>query len=116
MRNYTRSMKFRLKLTISLRFLSIILRVLRLEISVYNVYIADHFCSGGGGGWVVNPLVYGTVNSKEKNSSDFCPKYVQEFGSWSGLVQRGLVGSALACCKAGPSSNLGSAPHGGSAH
>ncbi len=30
--------------------------------------------------------------------------------------QRGLVGSALACCKAGPSSNLGSAPHGGSAH
>jgi hypothetical protein len=31
-------------------------------------------------------------------------------------VQRGLVGSTLACCKAGPSSNLGSAPHGGSAH
>ncbi len=30
-------------------------------------------------------------------------------------VQRGLVGSALACCKAGPSSNLGWAPHGGSA-
>ena len=38
-------MKFRLKLTISLRFLSIILRVLRLEDSVYNVYIANHFCS-----------------------------------------------------------------------
>jgi hypothetical protein len=32
------------------------------------------------------------------------------------LSQRGLVGSALACCKAGPSSNLGSAHHGGSAH
>jgi hypothetical protein len=31
-------------------------------------------------------------------------------------VQRGLLGSALACCKAGPSSNLGSAAHGGSAH
>ncbi len=31
-------------------------------------------------------------------------------------MQRGLVGSALACCKAGPSSNLGSAPQGGSAH
>jgi hypothetical protein len=31
-------------------------------------------------------------------------------------VQRGLVGIALACCKAGPSSNLSSAPHGGSAH
>ncbi len=31
-------------------------------------------------------------------------------------VQRGLVGSALACRKAGPSSNLGSAPYAGSAH
>ncbi len=31
-------------------------------------------------------------------------------------VQRGLVGSALACFKAGPSSNFGLAPHGGSAH
>jgi hypothetical protein len=31
-------------------------------------------------------------------------------------VQRGLVGSALACCKAGPSSNLGSAPQGGFPH
>ncbi len=31
-------------------------------------------------------------------------------------VQRCSVSSALACCKAGPSSNLGSAPHGGSAH
>jgi hypothetical protein len=31
-------------------------------------------------------------------------------------VQCGSVGSALACCKAGPSSNLGSAPQGGSTH
>ncbi len=31
-------------------------------------------------------------------------------------VQRGSVGSALACYKAGPRSNLSSAPHGGSAH
>ncbi len=31
-------------------------------------------------------------------------------------VQRGSDGSALAWCKAGPSSNLGSAPQGGSAH
>ena len=29
-------------------------------------------------------------------------------------VRRGSVGSASACCKAGPSSILGSAPHGGS--
>jgi hypothetical protein len=40
--------------------------------------------------------------------------------SWLGCsvaqfrVQRGSVSSALACCKAGPSSS--SAPHGGSAH
>ncbi len=33
-----------------------------------------------------------------------------------GRVQRGLFGSALAYCKAGPSSNLGSAPHGDSVH
>jgi hypothetical protein len=40
--------------TISLRFLDIILRVLRLEVSVYNVYItkpvSNHFCSRGGRG------------------------------------------------------------------
>jgi hypothetical protein len=41
--------------TISLRFLGIILRVLRLEVSVYNVYItiqfhlSNHFCSRGEG-------------------------------------------------------------------
>ncbi len=39
-------------LMISLRFLGIILRVLRLEVSVYNVYITNqfHFARGGGGG------------------------------------------------------------------
>ncbi len=31
-------------------------------------------------------------------------------------VKRSSDASALTCCKAGPSSNLGSAPHGGSAH
>jgi hypothetical protein len=30
------------------------------------------------------------------------------------MVRRGSVGSASACCKAGPSSILGSAPQGGS--
>ncbi len=30
------------------------------------------------------------------------------------MLRRGSVGSASACCKAGPSSILGSAPHGGS--
>ncbi len=36
--------------TILLWFLGIILRVLRFEVSVYNVYITNHFCSLGGGG------------------------------------------------------------------
>jgi hypothetical protein len=42
--------------TISLRFPDIILRVLRLEVSVYNVYITNQFQTlllffwGGGGG------------------------------------------------------------------
>jgi hypothetical protein len=47
------------------------LRVLRLEVSVYNVYITNQFQStfaqGGGG---ENPLVEVTVNSKEENSLD----------------------------------------------
>ncbi len=34
---------------------------------------------GEGGGGRVNPLVEVTVNSKEENSQDFCPNYVQEF-------------------------------------
>ncbi len=36
--------------TISLRFLGIILRVLRLEVSVYNIYITNHFCARWGRG------------------------------------------------------------------
>jgi hypothetical protein len=43
-----------------------ILRVLRLEVSVYNVYITNK-----------------TENRKKKNSEDFCPNYVQELGLWS---------------------------------
>jgi hypothetical protein len=53
-------------------FLGIILRVLRLEVSAYNVYITNHFQTTSAGGV--------TVNSMEENSSDFCPNYVQEFG------------------------------------
>jgi hypothetical protein len=53
-----------------------ILRVRRLEVSVYNVYITNQFqhtFAGGGGGGL------NTVNSKEENSGDFCPNYGQEF-------------------------------------
>jgi len=43
------------------------LRVLRLDVSVYNVYITNQFqttfARGGGG---VNPLVEVTVNTKKK--------------------------------------------------
>jgi hypothetical protein len=35
--------------------------------------------SGGG---EVKLLVEVTVNSKEENSENFCPNYVQEFGLW----------------------------------
>jgi hypothetical protein len=56
--------------TISLRFLGIILRVLRLEAFVYNVDIINQFkttfAQRGGGG--VNSLVEVTVNIKEENS------------------------------------------------
>jgi hypothetical protein len=48
-----------------LRFPGIILRVLRLDVSVYNVYITNQFQLRGRG---VNPLVEVTVNSKEENS------------------------------------------------
>jgi hypothetical protein len=62
----------------SLRFLGIILRVLRLEVSVYNVYITNKFQTAffweGGGGVEV------TVNIKEENSENFSPNNVQEFG------------------------------------
>jgi hypothetical protein len=51
-----------------LKFLGIVVRVLRLEVSVYNVYIANQFqntfAQGEGG---VKYVVEVTVNSKEEN-------------------------------------------------
>jgi hypothetical protein len=68
--------------TISLRFLDVILRVLRLEVSTYNLYISNQFqttfARGGGGG--LKTVVEVTVNSKGEDCKDFCPNYVQEFG------------------------------------
>ncbi len=68
------------------------MRVLSLEVSEYNVdiinpvsvynvditnpFFQNTFAQRGRG---VNPLVEVTVNSKEENSEDFCPNYVQEF-------------------------------------
>jgi hypothetical protein len=60
----------------------IILRLLRIEVSVYSVNTANQFqttlarVEGGGG----RGLVEVTGNSKEENSEDFCPNYDQEFG------------------------------------
>jgi hypothetical protein len=57
----------------------IILRVLRLEVSVYTMFTLQTsfkpILPKGGRG-----LVDVTVNNKEDNSEDFCPNYVQEFG------------------------------------
>ncbi len=67
--------------TISLRFLGIILRVLRLEVSVYNVYITNQFqTTFAQGEGELDPLVNVTVNSKEENYLTFCPNYVPESG------------------------------------
>ncbi len=62
--------------TVSLRFLGIILIVLRLEVSIYSVYITNLFQTTfargeGGGEGEQNPLVEVTVNNKEENSYDF---------------------------------------------
>ncbi len=57
--------------TISLRFLGIILRVLRLEVFVYNVYIINQFqttFAQGGGGGVKYCRLEVTVNSNEENT------------------------------------------------
>ncbi len=56
--------------TFSLRFLGIVLKVLRLKVSVYNVYTSfkQLMLRGGGGG---DPLVEGTVNSKEETLKTF---------------------------------------------
>jgi hypothetical protein len=56
-----------------------VLRFLRLEVSVHNVYITNQFQTTFARGWV-KTLLEVTVNSKEKNSYEFCHKYVHEFG------------------------------------
>ncbi len=52
------------------------MRVLRLEVSVYNVYITNQcqttFARGEGGGGY-DPLEEVTVNTKEENSKTFVP-------------------------------------------
>jgi hypothetical protein len=73
-------------------FLGIILRVLRLEVSIYNVYITNQFqtpFAQGGVNVGVKSVSRGdcAVNSKEENSSYFCPNYFHEFGLGLGQVR-----------------------------
>jgi hypothetical protein len=59
------------------------LKVLRLEVFIYNFYITNQFqTTFAQGEWEggVKSVREVTVNSKEKNSLDFCPNHVQEFG------------------------------------
>jgi hypothetical protein len=68
-----------------LRFLGIILRLLRLEVSIYKAYITIQFKTtfDQGEGGVVKSIVDVPVNS------EFCPNYVQEFGNWTGIRKHG---------------------------
>ncbi len=70
--------------TVTSKFLGIILRVLRLEVSAYRVYITNQFQSTFAQGEEGSKFCYieVTVSRKEKKSEDFCPSYVQEFGLW----------------------------------
>ncbi len=56
--------------------LDIILRVLRLDVTMFTLQASFKPLLLKRGGGSKNPLVEVTVNSKE----DFCPNYVQEFG------------------------------------
>ncbi len=71
----------RILATISLRFLGIILRVLRLEVSIYNVYITNQFQAtllkkeGEG----VKSISRGDCEYQGGKLLRLCPNYVQEF-------------------------------------
>ncbi len=65
------------------------MRVLRLDVPAFNVYITNQFQSifswGGGGGRVKTRKYRG--DCEEEN---FCPNYVPEFGLWvEGRPRRG---------------------------
>jgi hypothetical protein len=67
-----------------LRFLGIILRVIRLEVFLYDVYITNQFQTnfahgvGGGGSKTIS-----RGDCEKQGGKLFCPNYVQEFGLWS---------------------------------
>jgi hypothetical protein len=70
--------------TISLRILGIILRVLSLEVSVYNVYITNLFQTtfAQGGRGVIKSVSKGDCEYKGGKLLRLLSNYVQEFGLW----------------------------------
>ncbi len=75
--------------TILLRFVGMILWVLRFEVSVYSVYITDQFqttfFSGGGGGGSLKPGIargntFGQITSK-KSANVQCAIYIRRYMS-----------------------------------
>ncbi len=56
------------------------MRVLRLEVSVYNVYITNQFQTPFGQRGGVKSVEVTVEYSMEENSEEFCPNYVKEFG------------------------------------
>jgi hypothetical protein len=68
--------------TMSLIFLGIILRVLRLEVSVYNVFITKQyqpsFAWGGGGGVGVKSI--SRSDCEQQGGKLYSPNYVYKFG------------------------------------
>jgi hypothetical protein len=68
-------------------FLGIILRVPRLVVYIYQFFVTNQLkiTFAQGEREEKNPLVEMTLNSKEENSEDCCPYYVQEFCLCTGM-------------------------------
>jgi hypothetical protein len=74
---HTEAKFINVQFTISLSFLGRILRVHRLEVSVYNVYITNQFqTTFAQKEGEVKSVSRVTLDSKEENSQDFCPNHV----------------------------------------
>jgi hypothetical protein len=74
-----------------LRFIGVFLGVLRLEVSIYNVYITNQFHTtvAQGERGKLNPLVEVTVNSKEGNSLSQSRSRIRPLASESPKLEKG---------------------------
>ncbi len=80
--------------TILFRFLGIILRVFRLEISVYNGPVSNHYYSRERGGGSVSRS---DCEKQGGKLSKFGPNYVREFGLSSDLLELSVCTDRLYC-------------------